>query len=367
MYLYHFIFMLYMRVAIDCEILKNRETGVENYLINLINHISNSVNLTLIYSQNIHYSFSNKINALTFERPRSALFKFIFSLLRPISHTTDIFHLPIPTAPFWKKPKGSKLVITVHDITPLKFPHFHNIRREIYYKYILKHILSQADIIISVSKSTKKDIVKYFPILESRIKVIYSAAIIEYTKAELPVRYNIHDEYLLYVGTVEPRKNLARLIEAYNLLRPKEKLVIVGCSGWGKKDLYKNKNENIIFTGYVPRADLNKFYSNAKIFIYPSLYEGFGIPILEAMKCRVPVITSNTSSMPEVAGDAAILVNPYSVEEIKDAMARLLKYGNLRKRLIKKGLRQAAKFSWEKTANETIKVYKELYESNPSR
>jgi glycosyltransferase involved in cell wall biosynthesis len=165
------------------------------------------------------------------------------------------------------------------------------------------------------------------------------------------------------VGTVEPRKNLLRLIDAYNQLKPNLKLVIVGASGWHNKAIYQKKSPNIIFTGYVPNEDLPIFYNNAKLFIYPSLYEGFGIPILEAMNCRCPVITSNISSMPEVVGDAALLVDPYRVGEIKSAMAKVLEDDNLRKRMIAAGVVQASKFSWEKTAAETVALYKKVLQS----
>ena len=221
-----------------------------------------------------------------------------------------------------------------------------------------------SDAIIVDSQSTQKDVSTFFSIPENKINVVHLASDMKPRNGYLPSKYGIKGDYLLFVGTVEPRKNLLRLIEAFNQLDPKLKLVIVGVSGWDNKAVYKTKNPNIIFTGYVPEKDLPIFYGNARLLVYPSLYEGFGIPILEAMHCGCPVITSNISSMPEVAGDAALLVDPYSVEEIKRAVQRLLGDVKLRKKLIDNGYRQASRFSWEKTANETIKVYEKVLKSN---
>ena len=228
-------------------------------------------------------------------------------------------HAPTPVTPFWKKPK-CKLIITVHDLTPLIFPQYHNWRRRIFFGLFLKHTISISDAIIVDSQSTKKDVATFFSTPENKLNVVHLASNMKAKHAQLPSKYGIEGDYLLYVGTVEPRKNLLRLIEAFNQLDQKLKLVIVGVSGWDNKAVYKTKNPNIIFTGYVPEEDLPVFYCNAKLFVYPSLYEGFGFPILEAMNCGCPVITSNISSMPEVAGDAALLVDPCNVGEIKSAV-----------------------------------------------
>jgi glycosyltransferase involved in cell wall biosynthesis len=352
-----------MEVVFDCDILRNRKTGVENYTLNILRSLSKHISLTLLHNNDIVNSIFHGKKQIITKMFRFPLSRFVYSIFFPIKPKADIIHLPTPTAPFWNKPKDSKLIVTVHDLTPYKYPEFHTLRRKIYYKFIVRHLLEQADIIITDSNSTMKDLKLCFGIKSSKVRVIPLAADLNHTSEKVPAKYGIKEDYILYVGTVEPRKNLIRLIKAYNELRPKEKLVIVGCSGWNNKEIYKQKNENVIFTDYVPSEDLNKFYSNAKIFVYPSLYEGFGIPILEAMKCKVPVITSNTSSMPEVAGDAALLIDPTSVNEIKNAMSKLLKDKKLRDSLVKKGIKQAAKFSWDKTAKETIKVYNECYSS----
>ena len=175
------------------------------------------------------------------------------------------------------------------------------------------------------------------------------------------------NDYLLYVGTLQPRKNLVRAIEAFGLLKRDStlKFVIAGKKGWLYDEIFEkvkelNLENEVIFTGYVPDEDLPELYKNAKAFIFVSLYEGFGLPVLEAMSYGIPVLTSNTSSLPEVAGDAALLVDPENTEEIAKGMERLLTDEKLRQQLISKGKEQIKKFSWEKAAKETLQVLEEV-------
>lgn len=349
-----------MEVTIDCDVLKNKKTGVEEYTLNIINSVSSYTNVNLLHDKKIKHYIFDKYDEQLFNLPKYPLSRFINSILFPQNPKTKIIHCPTPTGPFWIKPKNKKLVVTVHDITPLIFSKHHNFKRKIYYQVIVKKLLHQANKIISISETTKKDLIKFYKIPESKIKVIYHGVSIKHTSKPIPKKYKIDSEYILYVGTVEPRKNLIRLIEAYNKIKPKEKLVIVGASGWKNKDIYKKQNKNIIFTGYIPDEDLNKFYSNAKIFIYPSLYEGFGLPILEAMACKTPVITSNTSSMPEVGGDAVIYVNPTNTNDIANKLKELLNNKPLQKQLSEKGYKRSKQFTWDKTAKETIEIYRKL-------
>jgi glycosyltransferase involved in cell wall biosynthesis len=352
-----------LRTIIDCEILRNQETGVERYTKELIRHLDGKVDLKLLHNSYVSHPLFSKYATICLKRKKFPLCRSFYALFLPPKILGDILHAPTPVTPFWKKPE-CKLIITVHDLTPLIFPQYHNWKRRIFFRLFLKRTISMSDAVIVDSQSTKEDVSTLFTIPENKINVVYLASDMKPSNVQLSSKYGIKGDYLLYVGTVEPRKNLLRLIEAFDQLDQKLKLVIVGVSGWDNKAVYKTKNPNIIFTGYVPEEDLPIFYCNAKLFIYPSIYEGFGFPILEAMNCGCPVITSNISSMPEVAGDAALLVDPYSVEEIKGAVQRLLSDVKLRKRLIDNGYRQASRFSWEKTANETIKVYEKVLESN---
>jgi glycosyltransferase involved in cell wall biosynthesis len=186
-------------------------------------------------------------------------------------------------------------------------------------------------------------------------------------------RYGIARDYILSVGSLQPRKNLVRLIHAYVNLRRRDddvdhQLVIVGKKGWLYQDIFRAARESpfvedIIFTGYVPEEDLPALYSGATVFVYPSIFEGFGLPVLEAMACGVPVITSNSSSLPEVVGEAAILVNPYDERAIEVALRQVVWNAELRRELSERGLRRAQQFSWRRTAELTVRAYEEVVRS----
>jgi len=180
--------------------------------------------------------------------------------------------------------------------------------------------------------------------------------------------YSVETPYILYVGALESRKNLPRLLEAYTLLRQWStgwRLVIVGARKWKSSPIFETVQRlqlesHVTFTGYVADEHLPALYAGADLFAFPSLYEGFGLPVLEAMACGTPVVTSNSSSLPEVAGDAALLVDPYNVDEIAAAMRRILEDTNLAQELRMHGLARAAQFTWERTARETIEVYEKV-------
>ena len=276
----------------------------------------------------------------------------------------DVFHSSDWTQP----PTKAAKVTTIHDFGFIKYPDTAHPKIKAVMTRRFKWIKREVDLIIAVSQATKKDIVEILGIPAEKIRVIYEGVsedvkqikeqkIIE----EVKKKYGIKGAYLLSVATLEPRKNLKRIIKAFSLLKKKDlSLVIVGKSGWDEEIsqwALKNKDQKIIFTGYVSHDDKVAFYSGATCFVFPSLYEGFGLPILEAMKCGCPVVTSNVSSMPEVAGEAGILVDPLNVKSIAEGINQAIKN---RQELIKKGFAQVKKFSWEKTARETLRVYKEV-------
>jgi len=174
-------------------------------------------------------------------------------------------------------------------------------------------------------------------------------------------KYNLPKKFILFVGTIEPRKNIKRLIEAYNIVSPQEPLVIVGKKGWFYKEIFKeieelNIKDKIIFLDYLPGKDLPYLYNKAICFIYPSLYEGFGLPPLEAMACGCPVITSSTSSLPEVVGNAAVLIDPGKTREMVVAIEKILGSRKLRDELRQKGIVQSKKFSWRKTSEQILEI-----------
>jgi glycosyltransferase involved in cell wall biosynthesis len=257
----------------------------------------------------------------------------------------DIFHSSDWAEPTTRVPS----VTTVHDLVFVKYPE--TVDRLILNAQTkrLKKIVKNNCAIIADSKSTKNDLVEIFNIKPSRIEVVYPGIDPRYTPQSsteierVKTKYNLPEKYILSLGTQEPRKNISRLIDAVKELDVP--LVIAGKHGWG------NKTKSL---GYVDDLDLPGLYSGASVFAYPSLYEGFGFPVLEAMACGTPVVTSNISSLPEIAGDAAILVDVKSVESIRTGISTAMVN---RSTLIEYGLKQSQKFSWANTAKQTLEVY----------
>jgi len=230
------------------------------------------------------------------------------------------------------------------------------------------------------SESTKEDLVNLYGIEPKKIKVIYSGVGEQFRiknlelriKQKIKKKYNLPDKFILYFGTIEPRKNLVGLIKAFELINPKFnlpaggqklKLVIAGAKGWLYQDIFRAAKESkysreIIFTGFVEEADKPYLYNLAELFVYPSFFEGFGFPPLEAMACGLPTIVSYGSSLPEAVGQAALMVDSSNVDEMAWVMEMALTDNDLRKRLIEKGIAQANKFSWPKCAKETLKALK---------
>jgi glycosyltransferase involved in cell wall biosynthesis len=286
----------------------------------------------------------------------------------------DILHQPCFSAPIFYR---GKIVITVHDIISIKFPQNLPLASRIFYSKWMPFSYRKAKMIIAVSLCTKKDMIEYLKIPEEKIRVVHSAVSEDFRPkspkeiAKVKAKYKIEGDYFIDVGTIEPRKNLSFLVKAYFLAVKqgmKEKLVIVGKKGWYYEDLFElvkklHLEDKIIFTGYADDKDTPVLYSGAKALVFPSLYEGFGFTPLEAMACGVPVIVSNTSSIPEVVGKAGILLAPKNEAKWAKEMIRLTKDSKLAKNLSQKGILQARKFSWKKTARETIEVYKAAFKN----
>lgn len=275
-----------------------------------------------------------------------------------------------------KNIKAKKLICTVHDFSFSLHPQWHPQERVEYLKKNI-HLVKKADHIITGSNFTKQEIVEYMQIPDAKISVIHHGVnhelYREYIQDELQetkTKFDLPKKFLLFVGSIEPRKNLLVLLMAYNLLAKEEKgdlpLILVGFKGWSNQEtmqeIQKNQ-EHIRYLGYVTDTELAHIYNLADIFIYPSLYEGFGLPPLEAMACGTPVIVSNVASLPEVCGNAALYVDPTDIEDIKDKILTLLGDEKLREDLSKKSKAQAALFSWDKAAQEHLKVIASLLET----
>lgn len=356
-----------MRIGIDASALVKEATGIGQAIINIIKvmmeHDRENEYYLFTYDKiNLPFSLAENWQIVDYGGAKHSQIRFFTALPQILKNMKiQVFfgtrhYLP----PFNSK---IRYVALVHDLIPLRMPELFTKKHLQRFRIFTAICKYQADSYITVSHSTKKDVMDFMKIPEEKIQVIHLGANPRFSPerdkeaiARTMQRLGIDQKYLLCLSTVEPRKNMLRTIQAYEqyLLKNKApyKLVIVGGSGWNNGEIYdyvrqNQLEEHVIFTGYLSNEDVKYVYANASLFIYASLYEGFGIPPLEAMQSGIPVITSNNSSLPEVAGDACILVNPYSIEEIGTAMTRVLESEELQKELRQKGIAQAEKFSWE--------------------
>ncbi|KPK99588.1 MAG: hypothetical protein AMJ91_07240 [candidate division Zixibacteria bacterium SM23_73_3] len=373
-----------MRIGIDARSVLKQRSGVGNYTFNLIQHLSRldqKNRYVLFYSHHLDVkSAIPKIENPNFE---SKFFRFPNKLLNLLWGTVrvpkidwfvgdvDIYHSPNYCLNILARGKS---LMTIHDLNFLAYKQFTIASGRWHYAFKIKNYAQKVDAVIADSESTRNEIMKYLKIPEEKIHVIYLGCSQAYRPLpetvmmqKIRAKYKIKGDFILYVGTLEPRKNLKGLIQAYDQSRAKEDflLVLAGGKGWKYKhifDLVKQLKleERVIFCGYVPDSDLPALYNGASLFVYPSFYEGFGLPPLEAMACGTPVIVSHTTSLPEVVGDAGIYVDPFDIEQISYSIDTVLSDSKLCNTLRKKGLERAKLFSWEKTARETKELYQQL-------
>lgn len=265
----------------------------------------------------------------------------------------------------------TKQIVTIHDLTFFLYPDVHTLIKRYYFRFFIFTATRFADEIICVSESTANDLNQLFPIIKSNIKVIHLAVTnkrLQFTKLEdefILNKFGIDSEYILFIGTIEPRKNIKNLVRAFNEIHdvnPQIKLVIVGKKGWHYESLFDLLGEialenKIIFTGFVTENEKFSLINKCKLFVYPSIYEGFGLPVLEAFLYNIPTVSSSISSIPEIAGDAAILINPLIVEELSSAMNTLLNDKLLRLSLVPKMEAKIKQYTWKNTADKTKKIY----------
>ncbi|MGB3903440.1 MAG: glycosyltransferase family 1 protein [Anaerolineae bacterium] len=283
----------------------------------------------------------------------------------------DLFHATDHLLPRLARVRS---VFTLHDLVFRFYPETHKLLNRWFLTLMMPRFLEAADAVIAVSEWTKKDAIELYGLDEDKVSVIYEGVNPRFRPASaerisaLRHKYGILEKFILSVGTIEPRKNLTSLLEAYHSVRNGRrdlKLVIVGKKGWLYEGFFRRLRElglenEVIFPGFVPDEDLPSLYSAADLFVFPSLYEGFGLPVLEAMACGAPVVTSNTSSLPEVAGEAALLIDPRSLQALARAMRDVLGNKTLRDDLRARGPKHAAKFTWETAAHGTLAIYRSL-------
>lgn len=287
----------------------------------------------------------------------------------------EILHCTNYATPHFRR-KKKKIVTTIYDITVFTHPKCHKKLNVVFVRHYIKKAIKLADRIIAISNYTKEDLVQHMGVRPERIQVVHLATDAGYKPVEdkplidrVRQKYRLPEKYILFVGAIEPRKNIQTLIYAYARLHKRYReelgLVIAGAKGWQNKDIYQTVekleiDDRVVFPGYIAKEDMSALYSGATVFVYPSLYEGFGLPVLEAMSCGVPVITSNVSSLPEIAGDAARLVCPTDVDELIAVLEEVLDDEELRKQMRQKSIKRASLFSWDRCAKETLKIYESL-------
>jgi len=293
-----------------------------------------------------------------------------------ITGAVDIFHSPDFTLPpVWR----ARTVLTVHDLSFLRVPECFTDALRRYLERAVPRSVRRADHVIADSESTKRDLVELLGTPAGNVTVIHSGVeprfqpITDQAALEtVRQRYNLPERFILSVGTLQPRKNFTMLIEAFSRLKlgiGNWKLVIAGGKGWLYEDIFARVEDlglqgEVLFPGFVADEDLPALYNLAEVLALPSLYEGFGLPPLEAMACGTPVVTSNTSSLPEIVGDAGLMVEPADVDKLAEAMGRLLEDGDLHREMVQRGLARAREFTWERAARQLLAVYERVKEGS---
>lgn len=366
-----------MRIGIDARLVHYHQAGIGQYILRLTDALAS------LDHKNEYYLFQSRkdrtrlVQAPNFHRrvlwtPSHHRFERLAMSAEMLPHPLDVFHSPDFIPP---RKLLAPNVITIHDLAFLLYPRFLTPAAARYYGQIDPASRSAAHV-IAVSQSTKRDITRLLGVPDENVSVIYEAASVvarpmEKGEAKRHVRekFGITDEFILFVSTIEPRKNLPTLLAAYSRLRTVYKnnarLVVAGHKGWLTEEVDQaiekyQLADKVCFLGSVPSSELAYLYNAARVFALPSFYEGFGLPPLEAMTSGTPVIVSNVSSLPEVVGDAGLLVDPNDVEGWTVALHRVLTDDALCAEMSAKGLARAAKFSWERAARETLNVYKKV-------
>jgi glycosyltransferase involved in cell wall biosynthesis len=374
-----------MKIAIDVRTVLPNRSGVGNYVLHLIQ------NLRQVDPEPIYYFLAQKKNIsllghLAHEQnpfltvfshenhPLSDFWEHFILPLRLKEKGIHVFHGPASLIPFRKDHCG--LVVTVHDLVAFLFPETIPLKYGAYMRYLLRQAVKKADKIIAVSDHTKQDLIKILKVPMEKIVVIHEASSPIFhpedrwaVQSQLKKSYGITKKFIYHLGNIEPRKNLIVLLEAFTLvcreLGDEYQLVVSGQKGWLTGSLsrfFKNYpvRDQVFFTGYVPVEHIPWFMNGAEVFVFPSLYEGFGLPVLEAMSCGTPVISSNRSSIPEIVGSAGVLIDPTNIRELADRIIELLKNADRRMRLSQLGLKQANQFSWIEAARQTLDVYRSV-------
>ncbi len=375
-----------MRVGIDCRTILNpgrgEQAGVGHYTYYLVKHL-----LKLDRKNEYVLFFDSRMQrerTQEFEQGNVTVRYFPFSQYRkflPVAYShllisatllkerLDLFHAPATSVPLTYR---GAAIVTVHDLAIYKWPKLFPGGQILSTKLVVPRSIRRAKRVIAVSEATKRDVKNLFHVADKKITVVYEGFQRERVGSsviDVRQKYAL-GKYALFIGTIEPRKNLVNLIKGFcsvaNLPSMKKvELILAGAPGWKYGDVIRaiqqaKLGKRIRYLGYVQHQEKLQLIGHASVFVFPSLYEGFGLPVLEAMSLGTPVITSRVASLPEIAGTAAVFVNPHKFKEIGQAMVKVLGNANLRKRLIVEGQRRSSMFTWEATARETLRVYREV-------
>ena len=371
-----------MRIAIDAHSVGAKLGGNESYALNLIEALAqiDRVNEYTLYVttadafERFHRRWPNFSVHNTL--PHTPLIRIPLTLSAELrKNPVDVLHVQFTAPPFCPCP----VVVSIHDLSFEHLPQTFNRRSRTQLRLTVRHSARRAARILTLSEHTRRDVIATYGVDREMVTAIPLAAPphfapVTHDKELQRVRhtYGIDGDYVLSVGSIQPRKNLVRLIKAYAELRGARagnkcpKLVIVGKCAWLYDETLRaleqtGVKDSVVLTGYVPESDLPALYSGALCFIYPSYFEGFGLPPLEAMKCGAPVIVGNATSLPEVVGDAALKVDPFDVTAIAAGMDQLINNSELRNTLSAKGLARAKMFDWKDTAQRTLAVYEQVH------
>lgn len=380
-----------MKIVFDARLVQNHLTGIGRYVVELLQALTTEgkdhnyviwIN-DMLDKEHTLYKLGETEHNVTIKTKDIATMgvsQQVFLAKHLRLDQPDIYHYPHYDMPYVPKIKS---IATVHDLKYLLYPHFFpefSKLKKTYTKVMMKRTLLKSERVIAVSNSTKNDLIKVFgKQYENKINVILEAAEDRYEKQisdhilwEVKERYQLPDDFIFFLGEKRPHKNIIGLIRAFEMVcrNPRLdnfRLVISGNQYKEYNEIIdtnvsENIRDKILFTGYVEDQDLPCLYTLAKLFVLPSYYEGFGIPLLEAMSCGTPVITSNISSMPEITGNAALLVNPNHPNDIAEAITKILTDKELYLSLQEKARQRASMFSWKTTARQTLKLYESVLE-----
>lgn len=367
-----------------------RSAGISWYIYHLIQHLEPTPDLQYtIYLSEARAQFAHCARVCSRLPTHQPLVRILWEqFIQPIElrrARIDLLHAlafagPLAISIPW--------IVTIYDLSFMRYPDSFNPLNRIYLTWAVRHAARRADALIAISESTKRDLVELVGARPERIHVIHCGKDATFApptdRAALEVwraARGVPDKMILFVGTIEPRKNIVRLLRAFarakRAARLPHRLVLIGARGWKYAEVdrtiaQENLADDVWFVGYVPQDELPRWYQAADAFVYPSLYEGFGMPPLDAMASGTPVITSNAASLPEVVGDAALQISPTNEDALADAIIRVLTDHALREQMIARGLEQAARFSWTRAAQETMALYRAVLttrfgESNATR